>query len=121
MVKRQTNLNKSVANMLALSATSNDASFKVSRGVTRPVWEPDDETMVLYERARELAKDLGFDISHQSAGGGSDGNFTGATGIPKLDGLGVQGALAHTLEEHIFMDSLERRGKLFAGLLTTLA
>ena len=55
-----------------------------------------------------------------SAGGGSDGNFTGAMGIPTLDGLGVRGADAHTLNEHIEVDSLAERGRLMAGLLATL-
>ena len=56
--------------------------------------------------AREIAQAIGFDINHQSSGGGSDGNFTGALGITTLDGLGVQGAMAHTLEEHVLIDSL---------------
>ena len=64
---------------------------------------------------------LGFAIPPQSAPGGSDGNFTGAMGIATLDGLGVQGGGAHTLEEHILVDSLVRRGKMMAGLLATLS
>ncbi len=64
-----------------------------------------------------MARSLGFDIGHGSAGGGSDGNFTGALGIPTLDGLGVQGGGAHTLEEHIEVASLAQRAALFAGLL----
>ena len=91
MAKRQEDLDRGVAQMLALSATANDVSFKVSRGVTRPVWEPDEKTWALYRHARSIAELLGFDIPHQSAGGGSDGNFTGAMGIATLDGLGVQG------------------------------
>ncbi len=63
---------------------------------------------------------LGYDISSQSSGGGSDGNFTGAMGIATLDGLGVQGAGAHTLDEHIVVESLAYRGRLMAGLLATL-
>jgi glutamate carboxypeptidase len=70
--------------------------------------------------ARGVAKGLGFDIPPQSAGGGSDGNFTGAMGIATLDGLGVQGANAHTLDEHIVIDSLAARGRLMAGLLAAL-
>jgi glutamate carboxypeptidase len=93
----------------------------VTRGVTRPVWEPNGKVMALYDTAREIARDLGYDISSQSSGGGSDGNFTGAMGIATLDGLGVQGAGAHTLDEHIVVDSLAYRGKLMAGLLATLA
>ena len=77
--------------MLALSASSNDVQFKVTRGVTRPVWEPNGKVMALYDTARGIARGLGYDISSQSSGGGSDGNFTGAMGIATLDGLGVQG------------------------------
>jgi glutamate carboxypeptidase len=120
MAKRQADLDAGVAAMLALSPSSNDVQFKVTRGVTRPVWEPDGKVMALYGRARTIAQSLDFDIAHQSSGGGSDGNFTGAMGIPTLDGLGVAGAGAHTLGEHIMVDSLITRGKLMAGLLATL-
>ncbi len=120
MAKRQEDLDRGVANMLALSASSNDVQFKVTRGVTRPVWEPNGKVMALYETARTIARDLGYDIPAQSSGGGSDGNFTGAMGIATLDGLGVQGAGAHTLDEHIVVESLAYRGKLMAGLLATL-
>jgi glutamate carboxypeptidase len=121
MAKRQEDLDRGVARMLALSASSNDVAFTVTRGVTRPVWEPDAAGMRLYETARSIAQGLGFDIPPQSAGGGSDGNFTGAMGIPTLDGLGVQGAGVHTLDEHIEVASLVARGRLMAGLLATLA
>ncbi|HET6182847.1 MAG TPA: M20/M25/M40 family metallo-hydrolase [Acetobacteraceae bacterium] len=120
MAKRQEDLDRGVARMLALSASSNDVQFRVTRGVTRPVWEPDAKVMALYERARGIARTLGFDIRAQSSGGGSDGNFTGAMGIPTLDGLGIEGAGAHTLDEHIVVPSLARRGKLMAGLLAVL-
>jgi glutamate carboxypeptidase len=121
MAKRQEDLDRGVGAMLGLRASSNEVQFKVTRGVTRPVWEPDTKGMALYEAAREIARGLGYQISSQSAGGGSDGNFTGAMGIPTLDGLGVAGAGAHTLNEHIEVDSLAYRGKLMAGLLATLA
>ena len=120
MAKRQEDLDRGVERMLALRAASNDTQFRVTRGVTRPVWEPDAKGMALYDRARAVARTLGFDIRSQSSGGGSDGNFTGAMGIATLDGLGVQGAGAHTLEEHIVVGSLAQRGKLLAGLLATL-
>jgi glutamate carboxypeptidase len=121
MAKRQADLDRGVERMLALSGTANDVTFKVTRGVTRPVWEPDAGTMALYEKARDVAKAMGFELPHGSVGGGSDGNFTGALGIPTLDGLGVRGADAHTLNEHIEVDSLAERGRLMAGLLATLA
>jgi len=120
MAKRQEDLDRGVEAMLSLRASSNEVQFKVTRGVTRPVWEPNPRGMALYEVARGIARDLGFDIISQSSGGGSDGNFTGAMGIPTLDGLGVAGAGAHTLDEHIQVDSLAYRGKLMAGLLAAL-
>ncbi len=120
MARRQADLDRGVARMLALSASANDVQVRVTRGVTRPVWEPDARVMALYERARTVARRLGVDLRHQSAGGGSDGNFTGAMGIPTLDGLGVQGAGAHTLDEHIVVESLVTRGRLLAGLLASL-
>jgi glutamate carboxypeptidase len=120
MAKRQADLDAGVERMLALSGTANDVTFTVTRGVTRPVWEPDAKTMALYEKARGVAAQLGIDLTHGSAGGGSDGNFTGAMGIATLDGLGVRGADAHTLNEHIEVDSLAERGRLMAGLLATL-
>lgn len=120
MAKRQEDLDRGVAQMLALRASSNDLQFKVTRGVTRPVWEPNAKGMALYDVARRIALDLGYDVRSQSSGGGSDGNFTGAMGITTLDGLGVAGAGAHTLDEHILIDSLAYRGKLMAGLLASL-
>jgi glutamate carboxypeptidase len=120
MAKRQEDLDRAVAHMLALTASSNDVQFRVTRGVTRPVWETDNKVMAVYETARSIARGLGYDITAQYSGGGSDGNFTGAMGITTLDGLGVQGAGAHTLDEHILVESLAQRGKLMAGLLAAL-
>ena len=120
MAKRQADLDRGVAAMLARTATGPDVAFAVHRGVSRPVWEPDAPGMALYEHARGLARDLGFGLPHQSAGGGSDANFTGAMGIPTLDGLGVEGGGFHTLGEYIVEESLVRRGRLMAGLLATL-
>jgi glutamate carboxypeptidase len=121
MAKRQADLDRGVEQMLALSRVNPDGTrFTVTRGVTRPVWEPDAGTMALYEIARGVAADLGFDLGHQSAGGGSDANFTGAAGIPSLDGLGVMGAGFHTLTEHIKVASLAQRGRLMAGILARL-
>jgi len=120
MAKRQEDLDLAVEKMLALRSTSNDVQLEIRRGVTRPVWEPDARVMALHAQASTIAARLGFSVPAQSSGGGSDGNFTGAMGIPTLDGLGVMGSLAHTLEEHIIVDSLAYRGKLFAGLLQTV-
>jgi glutamate carboxypeptidase len=121
MAKRQSDLDHGVQRMLDLNKGDDQfGRFIVTRGVTRPVWEPNDKTMALYETAKGLAKQLGIDLKHESAGGGSDANFTGALGIASLDGLGVRGAGAHTLGEHIVVESLAERGKLMAGLLMAL-
>lgn len=120
MAKRQADLDEGVAKMLALADASGDVAFHVARGVTRPVWEPNEGTMAIYERMKGFAAELGIESYHQSQGGGSDGNFTGAMGMPTLDGLGVEGAGVHTLNEHIFAPTLVTRGKVMAGLLATL-
>ena len=120
MAKRQADLDRGVERMLALNGTTNDVTFTVTRGVTRPVWEPNAGTLALYEQARAVGKTIGLDLIHGSSGGGSDGNFTGAMGLPTLDSLGVRGADYHTLNEHIEVDSLVERGRLMAGLLASL-
>jgi glutamate carboxypeptidase len=122
MAKRQSDLDSGVERMLALTKGDDESGrFIVTRGVTRPVWEPTPKTMALYETAKTLASQLGIDLKHESAGGGSDANFTGALGIASLDGLGVCGSGAHTLQEHILVESLAQRAKLFTGLLMALS
>ena len=120
MAKTQDQLDRGVAAMLGLRASGNDVQFKVERTVTRPMWDPNAATEALWRHAQGIALGLGYDIPAQYSGGGSDGNFTGAMGIPTLDGLGVAGDGFHTLTEHIRIESLARRGKLIAGLLATL-
>lgn len=120
MAKKQEDLDRGVERMLALNGEENDVTIEVTRGVTRPVWEPDEGTLQVYELARGICAEIGFDLGHCSAGGGSDGNFTGALGIPTLDSIGVRGKGLHTLNEHIEVDSLVERARLMAGLLTRL-
>jgi len=122
MAKRQADLDGGVDRMLALTRRDDEQGrFIVTRGVTRPVWEPNGKTMALYETAKRLAGELGIDLKHESAGGGSDANFTGNLDIASLDGLGVCGAGAHTLSEHILVESLAQRAKLLTGLLMELS
>lgn len=121
MAKKQEDLDDGVARMLALQGEQNGVEFQVMRGVTRPVWHPDTPgTAKIFEIAKGIAKELGFEMTGRSQGGGSDGNFTGAMGIPTLDSLGVRGAGLHTLNEHIHIDSLTERARLMAGLLMRL-
>jgi glutamate carboxypeptidase len=121
MAKRQADLDAGIERMLALGERDADGvGFEVTLGVVRPVWEPDAGTLALYAQAKAIAATLGFELDHQSAGGGSDGNFTGALGIPTLDGLGVTGAGIHTLDERLHVASLPRAARLLAGLMLTL-
>lgn len=117
MAKTQEDLDRGVAAMEALQGERNGVEFSVRRGVTRPVWEPDQPgTMRLYGIARDISARLGFELAATSSGGGSDGNFTGALGIPTLDSIGLRGAGLHTLEERIETASLIERAKLSAAL-----
>lgn len=122
MAKKQEDLDDGVKRMLALQGTVNGVEFQVERGVTRPVWRPDTPgTAKIFDIAKEIAAEIGFEMKGRSQGGGSDGNFTGAMGIPTLDSLGVRGEGLHTLTEHIKVDSLVERARLMAGLLMRLA
>ncbi|SDY78688.1 M20/M25/M40 family metallo-hydrolase [Citreimonas salinaria] len=121
MAKTQELLEEGVAKMLALNDPEAEVIMEVRRGVTRPVWEPDQPgTMAMLSLAQEIAAEIGFEVSGASAGGGSDGNFTGALGIPTLDSIGVRGADLHTLNEHILVDSLVERAHLATGLFCRL-
>lgn len=121
MAKTQELLDEGVAKMLALNSDSGDVIMEVKRGVTRPVWEPNQPgTMAMLKLAQEIAGEIGFEMSGASAGGGSDGNFTGFLGLPTLDSIGVRGKGLHTLTEHIEVDSLVERAKLAAALYCRL-
>lgn len=109
-----------IARMSALAPIGKGAGVTAKTALVRPVWTRNDASWQLYEHASALAGHLGFEIPHQSSGGGSDGNFTGAMGIATLDGLGARGDGPHTLDEHIITDSLLERGRLMAALLATL-
>ena len=107
--------------MDGLVGTRSDVRIEIERGPVRPLWTAGAPTLALYERAKRIAGEIGFDLPHGQHGGGSDGNFTGALGVATLDGLGVMGAGAHTLEEHILVSSLVPRATLLARLMAELA
>ena len=117
MSKRQEDLDNGIARMLAHNDPDGEVVTEVTLGLTRPVWTPTKAGLKLVELANNLATQLDQPFRHESSGGGSDGNFTGAMGVPTLDGLGVAGDKYHTLEEHIEIDSLAMRGRMMAGLL----
>ncbi len=121
MAKTQKDLEDGVARIMALGGDKDGVELIVTRGVTRPVWEPGQpQDMKLFNFANDIAKEIGFTMSVQSSGGGSDGNFTGALGVPTIDSIGVRGEGLHTLGEHIFEDSLVERARLHAGLFLSL-
>ena len=93
------------------------ARLRIEGGFNRPPMERTEATVALFEQARQLALELGFELGEGSTGGGSDGNFTSAQGTPTLDGLGIKGAGAHASHEQVDLDSFAERTSLLAGLL----
>jgi glutamate carboxypeptidase len=89
----------------------------VAGGLNRPPMVRTPAIVALYARAEAIAADLGFLITEAGTGGGSDGNFTAALGVPTLDGLGVVGDGGHALHEHVVLSSLPERAALLAGLI----
>jgi glutamate carboxypeptidase len=107
--------------VMGVQGVRNDVRIEVQRGPVRPLWTAQAGTLELVDRAKRIAGDLGFPLSHGQHGGGSDGNFTGALGIPTLDGLGVMGHGAHTHEEHILVSQMVPRATLLARLMAEVA
>lgn len=95
-------------------------TIHVTGGVNRPPLERTAGVRALFRKAKTLAADLGVDLQESSAGGGSDGNFTAALGIPTLDGLGAIGEGAHAVNESILIDRMEDRIALLSKLAATL-
>jgi glutamate carboxypeptidase len=89
----------------------------VSGGIDRPPLERTPQVAALFELALSIARQMGRTLEEGATGGGSDGNFTAALGIPTLDGLGPEGDGAHALHEHILVESLAFRAALVAGLI----
>lgn len=94
------------------------AKLKISGGFDRPPLEH-KMCAALFTRAKSLAKQMNLSLGECTAGGGSDGNFTGALGIPTLDGLGAVGDGAHSDHEHIVVNTMPVRAALLAALLAT--
>jgi glutamate carboxypeptidase len=93
------------------------AVLDIEGGLNRPPMERTPEMASLFARARDIAASMGVDLQEGSTGGGSDGNFTAALGIPTVDGLGPEGEGAHAAHEHVLTESFPRRAALVAGLL----
>lgn len=106
--------------MLGLTPTNPNASIKVSGGVNRPPMEQTEGNKALFEKAKSLAGELGFELAGKGVGGGSDGNFTSAMGAPTLDGLGGVGHGAHALSEYVELAPMPLRTALLARLIETV-
>lgn len=107
--------------LLGLSSHDPDVSVRVFGGMNRPPYEKSADVASLFEHARALADGIGFELQDcPMTGGGSDGNFSAALGIPTLDGLGIDGDGAHTLAEYALVSSIAPRRELMKQLLLTL-
>jgi glutamate carboxypeptidase len=96
------------------------ASVEVTGGLRWPPMERSAATVALFERARELARELGFEIEETHSGGATDGNYCAAVGASVLDGLGAVGAGAHAEEEHVLISHFPQRTALVALLIEDL-
>jgi glutamate carboxypeptidase len=97
-----------------------DVRLSIEGGMNRPPFEKTKAVETLFATARACAAGIGFDLQDvPRTGGGSDGNFTAAQGVPTLDGLGVDGDGAHTLQEYALISSIAPRRALMRKLLET--
>ncbi len=96
------------------------AKIEVRGGINRPPLERTAGVKKLFAHAQTIAREMGIELGEASTGGGSDGNFTAALGVPTLDGLGVVGDGAHALNEHLVIGKMAERAALIAALLGTL-
>lgn len=106
--------------MESLQPVLDGARLEVRGGINRPPLVRTPEIGALFEHARGLASEIGYELREGAVGGGSDGNFIAALGVPVLDGLGVDGAGAHAEHEHIIIDDIPRRAALLARLIETV-
>jgi glutamate carboxypeptidase len=102
-----------------LKARDAQCILRLSGGLNRPPMERTSSTAALFAQAKELAAGLGFALEEAATGGGSDGNFTSALGVPTLDGVGAIGNGAHAENESIRIDSLVTRTALLAAMIVT--
>lgn len=107
--------------MKALTPCLAGAQVTVTGGFDRPPLERSAGVIALFEAARNVASEIGQTLEEGSAGGGSDGNFTAALGVPTLDGFGAVGDGAHAIHEHVEIEALVPRAAVIAGLVESLA
>jgi glutamate carboxypeptidase len=101
----------------ALKPFDRNCKLEITGGISRPPMERTAGVAALFAKAADIATELGWDLEEAAVGGGSDGNFTSALGIPTLDGLGAVGEGAHAEYESILISELPRRAALLTGLI----
>lgn len=101
----------------SLRCTDSGCRLVVTGGINRPPMERTAGTVALFARARGLAAELGFVLEEAATGGGSDGNFTSALGVPTLDGMGAVGDGAHAAHESVVIEHLVPRTALLAAMI----
>jgi glutamate carboxypeptidase len=121
-VVTQAQAERLVAAVKALTPVVDGVRLEIEANINRPPFERSPHVQALFERAQRVARATGFELGEVPlTGGGSDGNFTAAFGVPTLDGLGAEGDGAHTLHEHIVVSTLPLRLQFLHGLLRDLA
>jgi len=106
-----------VSELKALTSTDSRVRLELGGAINRPPLERTDSVAALYEYARQLAASFDYELGETQVGGGSDGNFVAALGVPVLDGLGLAGAGAHTLDEYVLVSDIPKRATLLTLLL----
>ncbi|KXK01570.1 MAG: peptidase M20 [Acidobacteria bacterium OLB17] len=105
------------AELAKMRPSDERVKFVLKGQINRPPLEETAAVLSLYEHAKATAASIGFELGRTRVGGASDGNFVAALGIPVLDGLGISGDGAHTLEEYVEIDDIPRRAALLTALL----
>lgn len=91
--------------------------LSIEGGMNRPPMERTPAIASLFKLAQKLGSEVGLKLKEAAVGGGSDGNFTAALGIPTLDGLGAPGEGAHATNESVLIDQIVPRTALLARLI----
>ena len=104
----------------SLKVSDPHCKLTITGGTNRPPMERKAGTIALFKRARGLAAELGFELDEAATGGGSDGNFTAALGVPTLDGMGAVGDGAHAAHESVVIEHLVPRTALLAAMIASV-
>ncbi len=104
----------------SLKVSDPHCKLTITGGINRPPMERKPGTIALFKKARSLAAELGFALEEAATGGGSDGNFTAALGVPTLDGMGAVGDGAHAAHESVVIEHLVPRTALLAAMIASL-